>query len=272
MALRVFVPPPLEWNHRTMTARSALSQTPYDLARINSGLVFGMTPEQVAAQLPGMPPDLAWNTLRTAREYSADVRYFWVRLDDLPEWRKRLGGCIGNASYVAFLFSQHGLFRVSFRLLPDAACASVTDAALDLFARYVDHRTGHCTERALPLHAGRGRGCNRPDRDPIGAGALAHERIIMRSILAAVLAAAVLNPSISRAGPAGYDMDLATPPVIRDAQAPIACTVTFLIQDIATGDLFAQRIRIPPIELRSGRRRPPAMPPRPAAAPAEFRP
>jgi hypothetical protein len=135
--LRVFVPPPLEWNHRTMTARSALSQTPYDLARINGGLVFGMTPEQVAAQLPGMPSDLAWNTLRTAREYSADVRYFWVRLDDLPDWRKRLGGCIGNASYAAFLFSQHGLFRVSFRLLPDAACASVTDAALDLFARYV---------------------------------------------------------------------------------------------------------------------------------------
>jgi hypothetical protein len=136
-ALRIYVPPLLEWNNRTMTARSTLSQTPYDLARINGGLVFGMTPEQVAATLPGTPAGLSWNTLRTAREYSTDVRYFWVRLDDLPEWRSRLGGCIGSASYVAFLFTQNGLFRLSFRLLPDAACPSVADAARDLFARYV---------------------------------------------------------------------------------------------------------------------------------------
>jgi hypothetical protein len=136
-ALRIYVPPQLEWNHRTMTARSMLSQTPYDLARINGGLVFGMTPEQVAAALPGTPAGLSWNTLRTAREYSADVRYFWMRLDDLPEWRARLGGCVGNASYVAFLFTQNGLFRLSFRLLPDAACTSVAEAARDLFARYV---------------------------------------------------------------------------------------------------------------------------------------
>jgi hypothetical protein len=135
--LRVFVPPPLEWNHRTMTARSGLSQTPYDLARVNGNLTFGMTPEQVAATLPGLPSGLTWNSLRAAREYSSDVRYFWVRLDDLPEWRDRLGGCVGNGSYAAFLFTELGLFRLSFRLMPDTACASVTKAALDLFARYV---------------------------------------------------------------------------------------------------------------------------------------
>ncbi|MFL5286794.1 MAG: hypothetical protein ACJ8AW_38930 [Rhodopila sp.] len=135
--LRVFVPPPLEWNQRTQTTRPALLQTPHDLARINGELTFGMTPEQVAALLPGMPQSLTWNTLRTAREYSSDVRYFWVRLDDLPEWRSRLTGCVGNASYVAFLFTQHGLARISFRLVPDAACPSVTAAAKDLLARYI---------------------------------------------------------------------------------------------------------------------------------------
>ena len=136
-SLRVFVPPPLQWNQRTQTARSALQQTPHDLARINADLTFGMTPEQVAALFPVLPPDLSWTTLRTAPEYPADVRYVWVRLRDLPQWRDQLSGCFGSTSYVAFLFNQHALFRVSFRLIPDAACPSVTEAALDLFARYV---------------------------------------------------------------------------------------------------------------------------------------
>jgi hypothetical protein len=71
---------------------------------------------------------------------------------------------------------------------------------------------------------------------------------VIRRFLGALLVAAVLLPSGAGAGPAAYDMDLATPPVIRDAQAPVACTVTFLIEDISNGDLFAQRIRIPPLD------------------------
>src|SRR5689334_11974005 len=136
-APRVFVPPVLEWNARTQTVRPAEPQTPRDLARVNGDIVFGMTPQQVAAQLPGVPQTLSWSTLRSAREYSSDVRYFWVRLDDLPEWRSRLSGCVGNTSYVAILFSSRGLFRLSFRLIPDAACPALTEAAMDLLARYM---------------------------------------------------------------------------------------------------------------------------------------
>jgi len=135
--LRVFVPPPLEWNKRSVVTRPALQQTPHDLAAVNGDLVWGMTPQQVAAKLPGMSPDLSWNGLRAAREFTTDVRFFWMRLNDLPAWRDSLHACVGGASYVAFLFSGNGLFRVSFRLLPDAACESVTNAAVDLLARYI---------------------------------------------------------------------------------------------------------------------------------------
>lgn len=135
--LRVFVPPPLEWNRRTLTARRGTQQGPQDLARINAGLTFGMTPEQVAAVLPGAPTELTWNNLRTARDYPTEVRYFWLRLDDVPAWRSQIKNCAGKSSYAAFLFTIRGLFRVSFRLLPDAGCPSLTAAALDLFAPYV---------------------------------------------------------------------------------------------------------------------------------------
>jgi hypothetical protein len=135
--LRLFVPPPLEWNNRSMVARPSLQQSSHDLALMNGDVVFGMTPEQVARKIPGMPDGLNWNTLRTAREYSSDVRYFWVRLDDLPLWRAMMQSCIGSPSYAAFLFGSNGLFRISFRLLPDAACPSVADAAVQLFAHYI---------------------------------------------------------------------------------------------------------------------------------------
>lgn len=135
--LRVFLPPALEWNKRTLTARRGTQQGTADLAQINGGLTFGMTPEQVAATLPGTPPELNWYNLRSARDYPIEVRYFWLRLDDLPAWRSQIKGCAGQSSYVAFLFTIRGLFRISFRLLPDAACPSLTTAALDLFAPYV---------------------------------------------------------------------------------------------------------------------------------------
>ena len=114
-----------------------MQQTSQDLALVNGGILFGMTPGRVAALLPGAPPDLTWNTLRSASEYPAEVRYFWLRLNSLPEWRDRISHCIGQSSYVAFQFTARGLFRISFRLIPDAACPNVAQAALDLFARYM---------------------------------------------------------------------------------------------------------------------------------------
>ncbi len=135
--LHLFVPPAIEWNNRTLVARPGMQQSSHDLALLNGGVVFGMTPEQVATQMPSIGGGLSWDTLRTAREYSSDVRYFWVRLDDLPLWRAMMPSCIGSTSYAAFLFSNNGLFRMSFRLLPDAACPSVTGAAVELFSHYI---------------------------------------------------------------------------------------------------------------------------------------
>ena len=135
--LRVYVPPILEWNNRTMVTRPGVVQTPYDLARINGDLTFGMSPTQVAAAMPGLPSDLDWNNLRTAREYNADIRYFWLKIDDMPAWRTQIKGCVGSASYAAFLFNRHRLFRISFRFIPDPDCPSVTAAALQVFGRYL---------------------------------------------------------------------------------------------------------------------------------------
>lgn len=61
-----------------------------------------------------------------------------------------------------------------------------------------------------------------------------------------VLAAALLLPVSMLAGPRSYDIDQTVPPVIQDRAARVPCTVTFLVQDAANGDLFAQRIRLPP--------------------------
>ena len=55
-----------------------------------------------------------------------------------------------------------------------------------------------------------------------------------------------LLPLSLRAGPAIFNTDPAVPPVILDTQAPLTCTVTYVIEDASTGDLFAQRIRVPP--------------------------
>lgn len=50
------------------------------------------------------------------------------------------------------------------------------------------------------------------------------------------------------AGPLPFAVELFVPPVIADSQAPIVCTVTYLIADTANNDLFAARMRIAPVE------------------------
>lgn len=50
------------------------------------------------------------------------------------------------------------------------------------------------------------------------------------------------------AGPLPFELDLDVPPVIADSKAPVDCTVTYLVADIANNDLFAARMRIPSIE------------------------
>lgn len=67
-------------------------------------------------------------------------------------------------------------------------------------------------------------------------------------ILLACAAVGLLPASGAFGGPLAFDLPLDVPPVISDSQAPQGCTVTFLIEDVANGDLFAQRIRIPAAE------------------------
>jgi hypothetical protein len=56
--------------------------------------------------------------------------------------------------------------------------------------------------------------------------------------------ALLLAAGVSRAGPQAFDLHLYVPPVVADSQAPIGCTVTYLIADTANNDLFATRMRI----------------------------
>ena len=51
--------------------------------------------------------------------------------------RKDLTACPGSASYLVFLFSSNGLFRLSYRLIADKGCADTNAAAQAIFARYV---------------------------------------------------------------------------------------------------------------------------------------
>jgi hypothetical protein len=60
--------------------------------------------------------------------------------------------------------------------------------------------------------------------------------------LTVLFSLASLSPA--GAGPLGFDLGLSVPPVIVDSQAPVGCTVTWLITDTANGDVFAARMRI----------------------------
>ncbi|MBS0640100.1 MAG: hypothetical protein JSS43_09525 [Proteobacteria bacterium] len=68
----------------------------------------------------------------------------------------------------------------------------------------------------------------------------------MRRFRFLCLALVVLLPPMASvlAGPRSYNLEQAVPPVIQDRAAIVPCTVTFLVEDTANGDLFAQRIRI----------------------------
>jgi hypothetical protein len=50
------------------------------------------------------------------------------------------------------------------------------------------------------------------------------------------------------AGPADFNLQLHTPPVILDSKAPPTCTVTWLLEDTSNNDVFAARMRIAPAE------------------------
>ena len=134
---RIFVIPPTQWDSDMSRDRPARVSGPSDLANMTGGLAFGLSPTEVNAKLPSSAPGRDWASLPSANEYPDDIRYFWVRLDAVPELRAGIGACAGVNSYVVFLFRQRGLFRMSWRLIPDKSCPSTRAAAEDIYARYL---------------------------------------------------------------------------------------------------------------------------------------
>lgn len=50
------------------------------------------------------------------------------------------------------------------------------------------------------------------------------------------------------ATPLGWDLKVNPPPVIQDSTRPRECTVTWLVDDVATNDVYAVRMQITPTE------------------------
>lgn len=97
---------------------------------------FGMSPEEVNAKLPTHFASIDWTSMPKDSMYStAEVKYFWVPLaafENLPRW-KFYEKCATGQSYVAFLFLDKRLFRVSVRFAPD--CSARFDA-MEHFASF----------------------------------------------------------------------------------------------------------------------------------------
>jgi hypothetical protein len=117
--------------------RAAQIHGPTDIGNLTGGIVFGLSPIEVNGRLPAAAPGIEWADLPFANEYPDDVRYFWVRLDAMRELRDGITACAGANSYVVFLFRPRGLFRISWRLLPDDDCPSPRAAAEDIYARFL---------------------------------------------------------------------------------------------------------------------------------------
>ena len=108
------------------------------------GFSFGMTPQQVNALLPHPFGDVA--ALPVAGEFkTADVRYFWVNTAQFPppdahassfEPMRIFQSCWeSHNSYVTFLFTGNGLFRISTRFFWD--CPNQITLGKDFAALYL---------------------------------------------------------------------------------------------------------------------------------------
>jgi hypothetical protein len=134
---RIVAVAPMQWDRDALTVQPARRQTMTDFASLTGGILFGMNPGDVNNVLPMQSQGISWSKLPPAREFSDDARYVWVRLDAARDLAAGIDHCTGQSSYVALLFCARGLFRLSYRLIPDAKCPSVSAAAADVFARYL---------------------------------------------------------------------------------------------------------------------------------------
>jgi hypothetical protein len=129
--------PPLQWDSTVASFRPALRQTITDFANLTGGIVFGLKPPEVNTQLPRPMQGFATQSLPLAAEFPEDVRYFWIRLGMGGPLDAGIDTCVGEASYLVFLFRGRGLFRISYRLIPNSTCPSVAAAASAVMAHYV---------------------------------------------------------------------------------------------------------------------------------------
>lgn len=134
---RILTVAPMQWDRDALTVQPNRRQTMTDFANLTGGVLFGMNPGDVNNVLPTQSQGISWSKLPPAREFSDDARYVWVRLDAARDLAAGIDHCAGESSYVALLFYARGLFRLSYRLIPDANCPSVSAAAADVFARYL---------------------------------------------------------------------------------------------------------------------------------------
>lgn len=58
----------------------------------------------------------------------------------------------------------------------------------------------------------------------------------------------VLGVVSAQATPLSWELKLGLPPVVQDSTKPRQCTVTYLVEDIATNDAYAARMQISPAE------------------------
>lgn len=144
----ILAPPPSLWDRQMLSGRPLLSQTVSDLTAVTAGIAFGMGPGEVNTHMPNPAKGIAWTALPAATEFTDDVRYFWIRFRDARDLRMGATACAGTDSYIVFLFQPRGLFRISYRLVPDVACPRPADAAEEIFGRYVSIST----DIALSVH------------------------------------------------------------------------------------------------------------------------
>jgi hypothetical protein len=133
----ILAPPPSQWDRKMLSGRPLLSQTISDFTAITTGIAFGMAPGEVNERLPNPARGIGWSAMPAAAEFQDDVRYFWIRFEDARDLRVGATGCAGADSYIVFLFQPRGLFRISYRLMPDVACPHPGVAAQEVFGRYV---------------------------------------------------------------------------------------------------------------------------------------
>jgi hypothetical protein len=136
-ALRILAAPPVQWDHPMLNFRPALQQGPTELYNLTGGVTFGMSSIELNARLPNPYPGLSWTGLPLANEYPGEVRYFGAPIAEAGKLRMDVTACAGATSYIVFLFTARGLFRLSYRLIADKGCLDTGSAAREIFARYV---------------------------------------------------------------------------------------------------------------------------------------